>query len=456
MITIDTWTYSSGHRASIQVTGTDILHQTWTKYNNLSRVGYKVYQPDGTVLFPETMVSNEVSASYPTSCIVNQDSVALFWREGASAWFTLRNSSGSELIPTSLLAPDSYVHRPNVVASSDTLGRIHCTIEIATGVCYVVFDPEVGEVFRDTIPGSYLEASNICVDGNRVHIYYTAGFELPAYIQYDLSGNIVIPPVELVQDIVYLSPQSSVTVDSDGNFWCLLSYTVQGAPYPEPYVLKIDGTAGNLLLEKEVGLPDVLENDMNITPGAGSETMYLMWRANNSQSDQFVYFAILDKEGNFIEEPYPSYDYSDEDVQNIFWLDAASNEDGDVFAVWTAYFPEVHANAYYVVMGWFDHNWVGIEGSDTSQVAPENLTIACSANPFDETVEFTTEGSFTPEQLHVFDTSGRLVRTLLDSGGSSFFWDGRDSHGVDAPAGCYTVIATTNTIVEGLRVVKLN
>ena len=218
MITEDMWSYSSQQDKTIQVTGTDTLHQAWNKFNQVSRIGYKVYLPDGTVLFPETMVSNDVGSTYTTGCLVNKESVAVFWRVGAPAWYCIRDSSGAELVPTSLLIPDSYVIRPRVEASSDSLGRIHASFEISGGVCYAVFEPGAGEVFRDTIPGSIHEISNICVDGNRVHIFYNAGFDLPAYIQYDLEGNIVIPPVELVQGLDFLALESSVTVDSDNNF----------------------------------------------------------------------------------------------------------------------------------------------------------------------------------------------------------------------------------------------
>ena len=456
LITQDSWSYISGQEEHIQVSGTDTLHQVWSVINNEARIGYQVYKPDGTVIFPETMVSNDVWSAFSNSCLVNEDSVALFWREGVPAWYNLRDSNGEELVPTSLLFTDSYVNRPGVEASSDSLGRIHCVFEISAGVCYAVFDPATGEIFRDTIPGSSSEISNICVDGNRVHIFYTAGYALPAYIQYDLSGNIVIPPVELVQGIEFLSPQSSVTVDNDGNFWCLLKYLAEGASYTEPYVLKIDAITGNVLVEKEVGLSDKNENDVNILPGAGGETLYLMWTANSSQGKYFIYFTIIDKDGNFIEELYPAYDYGDEEVQNIFCLDATSNEVGDVFAVWSAYFPEVHPNAYYIVMGWFDHNWVGVEESETSPVASVILSMTCSANPFKRSVMISIEGSSIPEQLMIYDTSGRLVRRLPSSGGRSFLWDGKDSQGAEAAAGCYTVYAVTDTERRGLRVVKLD
>ena len=453
MITTNQWSDNSEQWERIEVTGTDSLHQVWHDFNNQSRVGYKVFRPDGTVIFPETMVSNDIHASYPTSCMVNQDSVALFWREGAAAWFTLRDSTGSELVQTSLLFADSYVNRPNVEASSDSLGRIHCVFEISAGVCYAVYDPGTGEMFRDTIPGSHSEISNLCVDGNRVHIFYTAGYAIPAYIQYDLSGKIVIPATELILGLEDLYPQSSVTVDSDGNFWCFISCLKQSGSGYVLSMTKVDGESGEVLLDKEIVTPNLVGWFMNIMPGPGGETLYLMWLAF-FQSDHYVYFAILDKDGNYIEEPYPAYDYSDEEVQNLTCLDATINSDGDVFAVWSQ--GDVQVGGYWIVMGWLDHNWVGVHESETAPVIPDIPSMTSSSNPFEESVVISFEGAQIPEQLMIYDTSGRLVRRLHYTGEGSFLWDGRNSQGEEVPAGCYTVRAVSDTELQSLTIVKTN
>ncbi len=454
IITEDLWSYSGQQYKSIQVTGTDTLHQVWGSFNQETRVGYKVYLLDGTVLFPETMVSNNVWSGIPTSSLVNEDSVALFWREGAPAWHTIRDSSGAELVPISLLIPDSYVSRPRVEASSDSLGRIHASFEISDGVCYAVFEPGVGEVFRDTIPGSLDDISNICVDGNRVHIIYTAGFDLPAYIQYDLEGNIVIPPVELVQGLDFLAHESSVTVDSDSNFCCFLRYSREGVPYQVLSFVKVDSNTGEVLVLKEIETPGLAMLHPTILPGPGGDTLYLVWLAH-FQSDYYVYFAIIDKDGNFIEEPYASYDYSDEEVQQLGVLEATVNEDGDVYAIWSTYFPEVHPNAYYIVMGWFDHDWVAVEESSTSPVGTDPFVLQSSSNPFTESVTITIQGAVVPAQLVVYDFSGRIVRTISSSSGNTFLWDGCDSEGNELPAGTYSIRGTSAGITATTQLVKL-
>ncbi len=454
IITTDMWSYSSQQDKSIQVTGTDTLHQAWNRFNQESRIGYKVYLPDGTVLFPETMVSNDVGSTYTTGCLVNEDSVALFWRVGAPAWYTIRDSSGAELVPTSLLIPDSYVSRPRVEASSDSLGRIHTSFEISDGVCYAVFEPGLGEVFRDTVPGSLDDISNICVDGNRVHIIFTADFDLPAYIQYDLEGNIVIPPVELVQGLADLYPMSSVTVDGNGNFWCFLYYATGGATSYVLSTVKVDSETGDVLVIKEIETPNLCAWFMNILPGPDGDTLYLMWLAF-WQSDHYVCFAIIDKDGNFIEEPYAAYDYSDEEVQQLASLEAVTNDDGDVFAIWSTYFPEVHPNAYYIVMGWFDHNWVAVEESTSEPVDVEPFVLQSSTNPFTESVTITVQGAIIPDQLLVYDFTGRLVRTISLISGNAFLWDGCDSEGNELPAGAYTIHGTSACNTATIQVVKL-
>ena len=452
IITTDMWSYSGQQRKTIQVIGNDTLHQAWNRFNQESRIGYKVYLPNGTVLFPETMLSNDVGSTYTTGCLVNEDSVAVFWRVGAPAWYCVRDSSGAELVPTSLLIPDSYVSRPSVEASSDSLGRIHASFEISDGVCYAVFEPGVGEVFRDTIPGSIHDISNICVDGNRVHIVYLAGYALPAYIQYDLNGNIVIPPVELVQGLDFLAHESSVTVDSDNNFWCYFYYSREGVTGYVLSLVKVDSETGDVLVLKEIETPNLGAGYINILPGPDGDTLYLMWLAY-CQGDHYVYFASIDKDGNFIEEPYAAYDYSDEEIQQIEALEAATNDDGDVFAIWSQ--GDVEVGGAWIVMGWFDHDWVEIEESTSEPVAIDTVVLQSSTNPFAESVTITVQGAIILDQLLVYDFTGRIVRTIFSSSDNAFLWDGCDSEGNELPAGAYTIHGISACNTATIQVVKL-
>ena len=136
---------------SIQVSGSDTLHQVWMYLTMKPELDTRCTTRWDCDLSRDDGVQRCLVWLFQ-KLFVNEDSVALFWREGVPVWYSLRNSVGSELVPACLLFPDSYVNRPNVEASSDSLGRIHCVFEISAGVCYAVYDPGTGEMFRDTIP----------------------------------------------------------------------------------------------------------------------------------------------------------------------------------------------------------------------------------------------------------------------------------------------------------------
>jgi len=450
IITVDTFTTTSYYN-TLQITGSNTLHQSWGNFNQESRVGYKSYLPDGTVLFPETMISRNLWSNYPTSCLVNEDSVAIFWREGGPAWYCLRASTGEELLPAANLIPESYVTRPYVEASSDSLGRIHVTSTTPKGLSYFVFEPGVGEVFRDILSTGYNEISNICVDGNRVHIFFQSAFAEPSYIQYDLDGNVVIPQVILVNNIDNLESMSSSTIDNDSNFWCFIRYHKPG---PSGYLLaaiKVDAETGDVLVVTEIDTWPDLGNWFPTILKGPNDTLYLMWLAY-FQSDHYVYFAIIDNEGNFIEEPYVAYDYSEGD-QSLSKLEATTNSEGDIFAIWTR--GDYEVGGHWIVMGSYDPDLVGVEESTTIPVNTDSYELLSSANPFTETVIITVEGNNIPDILEVFDTSGRVVRSLLQNNNSVFFWNGLDSRSNELPAGVYTIRGVSDSCTASVQVVKL-
>jgi len=449
IITVDTFTTTSYYN-TMQLTGNNELHQSWGKFNQESRVGYKSYLPDGTVLFPETMISRNVYSGLPTSCLVNEDSVAIFWREGGPAWYCLRANTGEELLPAANLIPESYVTRPYVEASSDSLGRIHITSTTPKGLSYFVFDPEGEELFRDILTADYNEISNICVDGNRVHIFYQSGYAEASYIQYDLDGNVVIPQVILDENLDYIQSISSATVDSDGNFWCFIECSRVEITGYILAAIKVDAETGEVLLIADITSPD-LGNWFPTIMNGPNDTLYLMWLAY-FQSDHYVYFAIIDEEGDFIEEPYVAYDYSEGD-QSLSKLEATTNSEGDVFAIWTR--GDYEVGGHWIVMGSYDPDLVGVEESTTILANTEPFELFSSANPFTESVILTVEGNNIPDLLEVFDTSGRVVRSLLQSNSNIFFWDGFDSQGNKLPAGVYTIRGVSDDCTASVQVVKL-
>jgi hypothetical protein len=445
IITEDLWSYSAQQDNALLVTNTYVLHQFWDRLNQQTRIGYKSYMPEGTIVFPETMVSGDVSSGDPTATLLG-DSVAGFWRQGIPAWYCVRDSTGGELLPTSLFQSDTYLNRLFVEVASDSLGRIHAATVVPAGVLYTVTEPGFGEVWRDTVPGSQHETAGIQVDGNRVHIIYRVGYATPMYVQYDLDGNITIPAVTLTEGLVDLYPLFSTAVDVNGDMWY---FTPATRSYNYITLFKVHGETGEVLIsDQEVVTPGASKNYPTILPDPSEDKLYLMWIANDGNFNYWVYFAVIDTNGDYIEEPYPAYDYSDEEEQNIFVLNAAVNELGDIFAIWSAYYPEVHPNAYYIVMGWFDHNWLAIREEETvTGIGP--LSICPSCNPVTGSVSFTITG-VSPNELEIYDISGRLVATVPVNSNTAF-WDGKDASGVWLPFGVYRVscgdVSTTVTLL---------
>ena len=94
----------------------------------------------------------------------------------------------------------------------------------------------------------------------------------------------------------------------------------------------------------------------------------------------------------------------------------------------------------------------GIEGDEP---VPILLTLAPSSNPFTTSVSITCNGEVLPDQLMVYDITGRLIRSLSDRQGASFLWDGRDASGADLPRGTYLIRGAIDGRVSSIRVVRL-
>lgn len=450
MITVDQWSYSSVQDKPLILTGTDTLHMFWENFNQETRIGYKVYLPDGTIIYPETMVSADVWSGYPTATLLPTDRVAGVWRQGTPAWYCVRDSIGGEVIPASFMLPDPYWGRPDVEMASDSLGRIHATFENGTNTCYSVIEPGVGEVWRDTLPGSTFKSSKVLVHGNRVHIFYLQPSQDPYYIQYDLEGNIVVPPVSVIDDVSNFHFNSSAALDTYGNpyLFCRASH---GTGYYLS-VSKVDASTGQVAFsERVIRNPSYDTNYPVILGHPSGNQMYLLWEEVDPDHP-YVMFASINTEGNFLSEPYAAYDYSDEEIQNISEIAATINEVGDIFAIWSQ--GDVEVGGYWIVLGWAHSDSVGISVEIESPDAVL-LSLSCSMNPFTSGVIITAEGSHIPGQLVVFDLSGRIVRTLFKSGGDTFLWDGCSSSGEELPVGSYTIQGASAGRLTSVTVVKL-
>jgi hypothetical protein len=406
------------------------------------------------------MLSRDVWSANPSSSYAIDSCFISFWREYTPKWYSVRDHEGNIVEPTTLYSSEGWSWWPRIDSSLDSLGRVHMVWDIGPEVCYSILDPGVGEVWRDTIPDSR-QQSLVLVDGNRVHIKFNGPDQCADYIQFDLDGNVTIPTVSLSEDLVDETNECGIAVDSDGNALVF----VEEIPADDPKTLrlyKIHGATGELLIDGNLIYeepPFIQSSDPIILSGPSGNQFYLLWLEEEVGGGwiKYIKFAVIDTNGNFVEEPYIAYDYTDEDPEDLTKLAACTNQAGDVFIHYTQYMEQEPYNVYgWITLGWFDHNWLGVEEEQSAEMADSHFPIAASRNPFRESVIFTTNADPAPGQIVVYDISGRMVRSLVaDPGDGSFFWDGTDGSGEELPAGSYIVRGASEGRLASISVVKL-
>jgi len=459
VVSINIPAFNNTQRKDLVVTDGDHVHQIWYPYQNDPRIGYNVVLPDGTELLPDTMISRDVSSGYPSMSDASGTAVIGFWRESTPIWYSTRDHDGNMLLPPTMYTSEPWLMWPTVDSDVDSLNRVHMVWNIADGsVCYTVLEPGIGEIFRDTIPNS-MQACLIDVDGPRVHIKFNGSpDQLADYIQYDLDGNVAIPTVSLVEYSGNNSNFCSMSHDSDGNEYIFVFESRQSEPR-RLSLYKVNGSTGEVMIDGlmiyQAPQGNVSLLDPHILPTAANSSFYLMWVEDDTElvDPRYIKTAVIDTNGSFIEEPYIAYDYTDEDPQQIAKLSATTNEDGDVFAHWSAYFPE--EEVFYIVLGWFDHNWLGIE-DEAASITPPQISLALSSNPFRDFLTIEVTGVSWLTELSVYDITGRMVRELGPGEGSTFLWDGRDDDGNELPVGTYVIRAESQGITAAAKVVKLD
>jgi hypothetical protein len=446
-------------RKDLIVTDHDHIHQVWYRFEDRARIGYNVVLPDGTVLVPDTLFSRDVNSGYPSASYAPDSGLIGFWREYTPKWYSTKDHEGNTIVPATFYSGEGWTSWYRIDSSLDSLGRVHMVWDIGPEVCYSILDPGVGEVWRDTIPDSR-QQSLVLVDGYRVHIKFNGPDQWADYIQYDLDGNVTIPTVSLVEDNVGQTDECSIAVDLYGNVYMLVEESPDGGPR-ELCLYKLDGATGAILIDGAViyeEIPFRMADDPIILPRPSGEQFNILWRENDSTGFfRLIKFAIIDTSGDFVEEPYIAYDYTDEDPEDLDELAATTNEVGDVFIHYTQYMEQEPYNVYgWITLGWFDHNWVGIEEEPEVEAEPSEFELAASCNPFDEMVTITAVADPLPRQLAVYDLSGRLIRSLGNGRNEGvFLWDGTDASGEEVPPGTYLIQAASAGRLASLRLVKL-
>ncbi len=461
-ISIDVPLLGDYQTKDILVTEGNHIHQIWCPYESEARVGHNIVLPDGTRLLDDRILSQDTWSAYQSMSWASDSTVIAFWRQNISPiWHCIMDTDGNLINPQELYSAEGWYSWPLIDSSPDSLGRIHMVRNLPDGlICYSVLDPGVGEVFRDTIPDSH-QQSLIIVDGDRVHIKYNKGWpdDSAMYIQYDLGGNVTVLPVSLVDEEADESNRCSMTLDSNGN---AMVFLVENPDDAQPRFLslyKINRDTGSLLIERKIlywpSEWTTLKEPV-ILPRPGAESFYLLWgegELGGSPHIHYIKFAIIDSDGNFIEEPYIAYDYSDEDPQDLERIAADVNSDGDVFVNWSAYFESI--DSYYIVLGWFDHNWVSVEGEEYEEVDQSPMSISTSANPFYDAIEISISDGAEQIGVSVFNLQGRHIVSLLPDGQGFCLWDGTDPSGQELPAGVYVIRAESGGESSSLQIVKI-
>lgn len=453
---------SGYQRKDILVTDGNHIHQIWGNFDGSTRVWYNIVLQDGSRIHDDRMLSQDTWASYVSLSHASDSTVIAFWRQDyAPIWYSVMDTSGNTLIPPTLYSSEGWSSWPLIDSSPDSLGRIHIVRNLPDeSICYSVLELGIGEIFRDTIPDSQ-QQSLIVVDGSRVHIKYNNcwPYDNAMYIQYDLDGNVTIPPIELVDEEADESNRCSMTLDSEGNAMVFLVENPDDGIPRYLALYKIDKVTGVLLIDRKKIVEPVEWTTLKepiILPRPGRESFYLLWgegELGGSPRIHYIKFCIIDSDGEFIEEPYVAYDYSDEDPEDLERLAADVNEDGDVFAHWSAFFPEI--DSYYIVLGWFDHNWVSVESEDFEAIEQNSFFITPSMNPFYGSLEVAISDTFGQPSVSVYDLQGRRITDFLPNGTNNYIWDGRDSSGEIMPVGTYAVRAEQGSSSSTILVVKL-
>ena len=411
------------------------FHLIWAGFNDESRIAYKMFLLDGTTVYPETMISRDTQ-SYYLSVATMRDSLMAFWRESSPIYYAIRSlEDGSEITPATYLFTTS-TNYPHIRSSPDSLGRLHVLYNIGSDVYYAVWIPAPGSGFITDyewkIDGA--DAGGVLlVDGNRVHVVVQDPvLHNYSYLQYDLEGNTVIPLTNFVAGDPECSRDPELNLDPDGNLMVVEDVA-------DSYVLwKLDKTTGELLIDEKVIVSD-FPPVMHITVHfilrrlPGTNQYYLCW-TDYGTDDQILYM-LIDGDGDVLRDWQVAYDYSDEEPEDVKYIDGIVDDAGNLYIIYSQGETEPVLGGY-PTFGWFNHDSLGIEHEVNTK--PPGVSLRASLNPSSGSVQFYLEGADSMD-LRVFDITGRMVAGLSLSDGVGY-WQGTGFTGERLPSGVYTVV----------------
>ena len=414
------------------------FHMVWEGLNDESRIGYKIFLLDGTTVYPEIMISRNTVSAY-LSEIVLGDSLIIFWREYNPIYYAIRSlEDGSEITPATYLFTTSTLY-PYIRACPDSLGRLHVLYNVGNDVYYAVWIPAPGSGFITDYEWKIEGADAggvLLVDGNQVHIVVQDPvLHNYSYLQYDLEGNTIVPLTDFVSGDPYCSRDPELNLDPGGNLMVVEDVA-------DSYVLwKLDKFTGATLVDEKVIVSD-FPPEMHVSTSfilcliPGTEEYYLCW------TDGFyrrkIFNLVMDGDGNVLEDWQTAYDYSNEDPEDLGFINGIVDDAGILYIVYAQVETEPQVD-YFPTFGWFDHDSLGIEGEVYTE--PPGVSLRVSHNPSCGSVQFFLEGADSME-LRVYDITGREVAVVSVSDGIGN-WDGKDYMGKRLPSGVYAVVGDT-------------
>jgi len=415
------------------------FHMVWEGMNDESRIGYKIFLLDGTTVYPETMISSD-NHSTMMSKIVMGDSLIVFWRDYNPIYYAIRSiEDGSEITPATYLFTTNTIYS-YIRACPDSLGRLHVLFNRGADVYYAVWTPAPGSGFITEYEWKIEGASSggvLLVDGNRVHVVVQDPvYHDFCYVQYDLDGNTVVPLIDFVDGDINCTRFPELALDSQGN---LMVVEITGNSYD---LWKLDKTSGLRLINQKVivsdSLPDMAVGVYFILRNLpGTEEFYLCW--TDAYRRKKVFNLLMDEDGNVLVDWHIAYDYSDEDPEDVKGIDGVVDADGNLYIIYSQGETEPVLGGY-PTFGWFNHDYLGVEGEGTT--TPPVVLLTASPNPSCGGVQFILSTNETTT-LKVFDLLGRQVSSVEISDGTGF-WNGTAYSGEKLPAGVYTVVCAPN------------
>lgn len=419
-------------------------HLVWAGYNDEKRIAYKMFSTDGgTELYPETMISRDVNSPYLSPIVAMGDSLYAFWREGTPVYSAARSlMDGSEVLPaTHLFTNSTWI--PEIRSSPDDLGRLHVLYNggfEGAEVFYAVWSPSPDSGFTTEYEWLIEGAEENCVllvDGERVHVVVkNKPDHHHMYTQYDMEGNIVVPLYDFTQNGFDWGRSPELEIDSEGNL--LVVALVNDPSLGYTYVLwKLNGETGELLTDyKALLLPEPPEVDAGshfiVSPLPELNFFYLCWCGYAAENK--IFYEVFDSDGNTAVSWQLAYDYSDEEPEDIRFIDGVTDAAGNLYIVFSQVETEPTLDAY-PTFGWFDYSTLGIEDSTSSLSCETQFTIL--QNPVTGSVTvFSVVNS--PMNLRVFDLAGREVSSISLNDGVGI-WNGIGFSGERLPAGVYSI-----------------